>query len=128
MNKKFLMMVMAISVIGTACSYARELKCSKDVAILIRDADDYRDAEVHVSGCVRAEETGALRMSPCGAIGNDASGYIDLVGVKEAEVDNAIGLTVCVNGKFRKYDSDFLGMGNLTSEIGLIEVDSIVSK
>lgn len=85
---------------------------------------DYDGRFVIVSGCMNRNEYGDAVLHKCGHANWSDSGkfYIDIFPLDDIDLpfDESLGIELC--GRFRGYSSSFLGMGWLTSEVGLIEV------
>jgi len=112
-----------------SCSYAKKNDCVNDLRVILLNKDNYSDRDVSIVGCIMHMESRAVHFFPCDNFGETRAGnYVDLVGAGvEEEMVGKRG-EVCIYGRFRAYSRGFVGIGNLTSEIGLIEVKEIVVK
>lgn len=89
---------------------------------VVRDADALSGREVVLKGCVQKSENWTHLVDCSGIDGVEK--FIDLVG-DDNFTAGAAASPVCVSGIFKGYDANFVGIGYLTSKIGLLEVSRI---
>lgn len=123
-------LLILFSSLFASCSHMERSGRAIDMDEISSRRGYYNDRDVAVEGCITYLESNSVHLSNCDDFsGGDAvGGHIDLVGGGVDEEWWRGEKKVCVYGKFRSYSRDMVGIGNLTSNIGIIEVRNIIFK
>lgn len=111
--------LIACLILLTSCALAVP-RDSIDVVSLVSDYLKYDRSAVEVSGCLRRVGS-SVRLADCKNPTDKF--YIDVVGSVEGSIGEDFSGSACLSGYFRAYSDDFVGMGYLNSDFGVVEVE-----